>query len=234
LLSLLLLLSLRRKVRVWRCVLLFRFFHLGLLIASDQYTTIVSESRHSIVVKNSEFLGFAAPSPTLELALLWLEGIRGRYPEASHVCWAYKIGLQYRFSDDGEPSGTAGAPIFRVLELSGLDFLSVAVVRFYGGTNLGAGGLARAYGGVVAEMLRLAVKLEVLPRVAVRISVSFEFSSVLHRLLESFDLLERLDDFTESGLEVRFLGLESELLLLQDVLRDRTRGQGKLEYNNSR
>lgn len=195
------------------------------------FTTIVSESRHSIVVKNSEFLGFAAPSPTITVALSWLEGIRGRYPDASHVCWAYKIGSQYRFSDDGEPSGTAGAPMFRVLELSGLDFLTVAVVRFYGGTNLGAGGLARAYGGVIAELLRLAQRLEVKPRVKVRVLVPFEFIGVLHRLLEPLDVLERLDHFMESGLEVCFMGLQSELVLLQTELQNATRGKGKLEYN---
>ncbi len=193
------------------------------------FTTLAKESRHSTVVKNSEFLGFAAPSPTREAALLWLEDIRGRYPDASHVCWAYKIGVEYRFSDDGEPSGTAGAPIFRVLELSGLDFLTVAVVRFYGGTNLGAGGLARAYGGVIAELLRLAVKIEVHPRVMVKIYVPFEFTSLLHRLLEPLDMLERLDEFTEAGLEVCFLGLESEVMPFQTALQNGTRGQGKLE-----
>ncbi len=195
------------------------------------FITVSSEFRHSIVVKNSEFLGFVAPSPTLEVALGWLEGVRGRYPDASHVCWAYKIGVQYRFSDDGEPSGTAGTPIFRVLESSGLDFLTVAAVRFYGGTNLGAGGLARAYGGVVAELLRLAVKIEVHPRVMVKISVPFEFISVLYRLLEPLDMLERVDGFTEAGLEVCFLGLESEVIQLKTLLQNATRGQGKLEYN---
>ena len=197
------------------------------------FMTISGESRFSIVVKNSEFLGFAVPSATVTVALTWLEDIRQRYSDASHVCWAYKIGSQYRFSDDGEPSGTAGAPMFRVLELSGLDFLTVAVVRFYGGTNLGAGGLARAYGGVIAELLRLAAKLEVHPRVVVTIKVPFEFMSVLYRLLEPLDLLERFDNFTQIGLEVRFLGLESEVIQLQMTLQNSTRGQGKLEYNAS-
>jgi putative IMPACT (imprinted ancient) family translation regulator len=198
------------------------------------FTTLSGESRFSLVVKNSEFLGFAAPSPTLEVALAWLKGIRGRYPDASHVCWAYKLGPQYRFSDDGEPSGTAGAPIFRVLELSGLDFLVVAVVRFYGGINLGAGGLTRAYGGVVAELLRVAPRIEVFPRVNVLIYVPFEFVSVLHRLLEPLDVLERSDNFTANGLEVRFLGLEAEVSLFKDELQNATRGKGKLEYNAHR
>ncbi len=193
------------------------------------YTTLVCETRHDLVVKNSEFIAFATPISSTENALEWLKTIRSKYKDASHVCWAYKIGVQYRFSDDGEPSGTAGAPIFRSLELSNLEAVCVAVVRFYGGINLGAGGLARAYGGAAAEVLRLAEKLEIHPRVAVKISVSFEQMSALHRLLEQFDTSNRVDDFTENGLEVCFEALESEIAKLEITLRDATRGHGILE-----
>ncbi len=193
------------------------------------HTTISSQVRYSIVVKNSEFLAFAAPISRLELFTFWLEQLRTRYPDASHVCWAYKIGALYRFSDDGEPSGTAGAPIYRVLEMSGLDFLVVAVVRYYGGINLGAGGLTRAYGGAAAEVLKIADRLEVHPRVSLKITVGFEQISVLHRLLEKFNLTQRADEFTENGLEVCCLVLLSDVPKLESLLPDVTRGDGKLE-----
>ncbi len=107
------------------------------------YTTLKSLARSSSVVKNSEFLGFAAPVTDIPAALEWLATLRLERADASHVCWAYRIGAQYRFSDDGEPSGTAGAPIYRAIQGSELDCVVVAVVRYYGGVNLGAGGLVR-------------------------------------------------------------------------------------------
>lgn len=190
------------------------------------YTTIQSLTRHEIVVKGSEFLAFANHTPSVTAALEWLKNLKAEFKEATHVCWAYRIGDQYRFSDDGEPSGTAGAPIYRSLEGSGLDFVAVAVVRYYGGTNLGAGGLVRAYGGAAAEVLRIALKLEVHPRVTVTIQVSFEQMNVLHHVLEQFNVQSREDKFTDQGLVVCFAALETDLEQLQILVRDKTRGQG--------
>jgi uncharacterized YigZ family protein len=193
------------------------------------FTTIQSLTRHDLVVKGSEFLAFANHTPSVNAALEWLKSIKTQYNDATHVCWAYRIGDQYRFSDDGEPSGTAGAPIYRSLEGSGLDFVTVAVVRYYGGVNLGAGGLVRAYGGAAAEVLRIAPKLEVHPRVAVIVRVGFGFISTLHNLLEQFDLQDRFDEFTDQGLNVKFSALKTDLEQLQILVRDATRGRGMIQ-----
>ena len=190
------------------------------------FTTIQSPTRHDLVVKNSEFLAFANHTPNVNSALEWVKSIKAQYKDASHVCWAYRVGDQYRFSDDGEPSGTAGAPIYRSLEGSGLDFVTVAVVRYYGGINLGAGGLVRAYGGAAAEILRISPKLEVFPRITVSVLVGFEQMNALYQLLEQFDLQARTDEFTDQGLRVKFAALETELESLQTLVRDATRGQG--------
>jgi uncharacterized YigZ family protein len=190
------------------------------------FTTLAKRSQHSEVVKNSEFLGFAVPAPDIKTALEFVAGLRLERPDASHVAWAYKIGSAYRFSDDGEPSGTAGAPILRALETSGLDYVTIAVVRYYGGVNLGAGGLARAYGGTAAETLRSAERLEVHPRIPVTISVSFEAIGALYRILEGFNLTAREDAFTEYGLTIRCQLLETDYVQLTVLVRDATRGQG--------
>ena len=179
-------------------------------------------------MKGSEFLAFANHTPTVSDALEWLKNLKAEFKEATHVCWAYRIDDQYRFSDDGEPSGTAGAPIYRSLEGSGLDFVAVAVVRYYGGTNLGAGGLVRAYGGAAAEVLRIALKLEIHPRVIVTIQVSFDQMNVLHHVLEKFNVQSREDEFTDQGLKVTFAALETDLEQLQILVRDKTRGQGAM------
>ena len=190
------------------------------------YTTVQGVTRHDQVVKGSEFIALVAPVPSVRAALEWLAGIRAERADATHVCWAYRVNDQYRFSDDGEPGGTAGAPIYRALEATGLDFVVVAVVRYYGGVNLGAGGLVRAYGGTAAEALRLAPRLEVHPRVRVQVRVGFEHTNALYRLLESFDTPDREDSFTDQGLQVAFNALETKVETLRLAVRDATRGQG--------
>ena len=184
--------------------------------------------RFSTVIKNSEFLGCAAPVSDMAVALEWLSQLRLERADASHVAWAYRIGPQYRFSDDGEPSGTAGAPIGRALEASGLDFVSVAVVRYYGGVNLGAGGLVRAYGGTASQTLRLAVRLEVHARVALLVAVSFEQMNALYRLLQMYDVLRREEQFTADGLELRADFLETDVMRFTRAVRDATRGAGRI------
>ena len=108
-------------------------------------------------IRKSRFLANAAPVDEPEQALAFLADIGD--PLATHNCWAYRIGQQYRFSDDGEPGGTAGRPILQAIEGQGFDRVIVVVTRWYGGIKLGVGGLARAYGGCAAECLRLAARV---------------------------------------------------------------------------
>lgn len=190
------------------------------------YTTLAGLARFSTVIKNSEFLGFAISVPDVAAALEWLTALRLERADASHVCWAYKVRMQYRFSDDGEPSGTAGAPIYRTLEASKLDCVVVAVVRYYGGVNLGAGGLVRAYATTASETLRTAVRLEVHSRVHLVVSVHFEQMNALYRLLEGYDVQGRDENFTAEGLELRADFLETDLNRLILTVRDATRGLG--------
>jgi uncharacterized YigZ family protein len=195
------------------------------------YVTLKSISEHSQVIKNSEFLAFVAPANEVKSALGFLQGIRAKHPDATHVCWAYKIRDQYRFSDDGEPGGTAGGPIFWALEGSGLECVVVAVVRYYGGVNLGTGGLVRAYAGTAAEALRIAERLEVQPRIRVRVQVGFEQMNALYQLLEDFDTSNREDEFSDQGLCIHFDALETDLDALRIKVRDATRGQGLVNTN---
>ena len=122
-------------------------------------------------IQKSRFIAKAAPVASEEEALAFLA--ENREPEATHNGYAYKIGLLYRFSDDGEPSGTAGKPILHAIEAQGLDRVAVLVVRYFGGVKLGAGGLVRAYGGVAAEALRRAPKVPLVERVELAFLVPF-------------------------------------------------------------
>jgi len=100
-------------------------------------------------VKGSKFLGHAAPVETKTTAEAFIAAISKQYHEATHNCFAYRIGLAdkivFRFSDEGEPPGTAGAPIYNVIESRKLRNIAIVVTRYFGGTKLGKGGLIRAY-----------------------------------------------------------------------------------------
>ena len=115
----------------------------------DEYFTIRSECRHEIKVKDSRFIGetFLIESP--DDAAMRLESVRKREFAATHHCFAWQTGLeksrQFKYSDDGEPSGTAGRPIYDVLVGSGVTNTLVVVTRYFGGTKLGTGGLTHAY-----------------------------------------------------------------------------------------
>lgn len=108
------------------------------------------------VIEKSRFLTYTAHTAGEEDARAFLASVRAGHPLATHVCYAFiadSIGNLQRFSDDGEPQGTAGMPILNVIKAQGLFETTVAVVRYFGGIKLGAGGLTRAYSSSAAEAL---------------------------------------------------------------------------------
>lgn len=184
--------------------------------------------RHSTVVEGSEFLAFAIRADAPEEALAQVVALRGRYPDATHHCWAYQIGPLYRFADDGEPGGTAGQPILRAITGQGLDHLLCVVVRYYGGTKLGTGGLVRAYGGAAAECLRLAPRLHIRPRVARSVQVPYDQVSALYHLLGQYDVLRGPEDYSGVGVRLEVQLFPEDLSGFAQALQDATRGSGLL------
>ena len=114
----------------------------------NRYKTIKQPAREEYVINKSRFIGHACPCQTEEQALAFLKRIREEYRDATHNCYAYVIGENagiMRYSDDGEPGGTAGMPIIEVMKNRGVVNACVVVTRYFGGVLLGAGGLVRAY-----------------------------------------------------------------------------------------
>lgn len=111
-------------------------------------------------VKHSRFIGVVIPCTSEREARRHLQQLHDEHPNANHIAFAYRIqtpaGLAYRFHDAGEPAGTAGRPIFQHLEGKNLVNLLVAVIRYFGGVKLGAGGLTRAYGNTAKKTLEAA------------------------------------------------------------------------------
>ena len=118
--------------------------------------TLIQEAACEEEVRKSRFLTLAAPVASVEAAMAFIA--RVSVPTATHNCWAWKLGNQYRFNDDGEPGGTAGRPILAAIEGQDCDQVVVVVIRWFGGIKLGTGGLVRAYGGCAARCLQQAEK----------------------------------------------------------------------------
>lgn len=113
------------------------------------FKTILKEASEEYIVQKSRFIGHAAPVESEEEAIQFINKIRTLHRSATHNCYAYIIGQNagiMRYSDDGEPSGTAGVPILNVLSTKGLVNVCAVITRYFGGILLGAGGLVRAYG----------------------------------------------------------------------------------------
>lgn len=134
--------------------------------------------RTEIEVKRSQFITFIAHTPSIASAKSFINGLKQQFPDARHHCYGYIAGApdnsnSYGFSDDNEPSGTAGMPIFTHLKHSNLGEITLVVVRYFGGTKLGTGGLARAYSAAAKSALEiLTTKLHINMR---KLELEFEF-----------------------------------------------------------
>jgi len=114
----------------------------------QEYKTLHGRGEDEIEIEKSVFIGYSAPVSSEDEAAIFIDSIRQRHKEATHNVWAYIIGMNMeiqRYSDDGEPKGTAGIPVLEVMKKEELRNVAVVVTRYYGGTKLGAGGLVRAY-----------------------------------------------------------------------------------------
>lgn len=177
-------------------------------------------------IQKSRFIAKAAPVESPESALAFLRSVSE--PAATHNCWAYQIGLHYRFSDDGEPGGTAGQPILRAIQAQGLDQVMVVVTRYFGGIKLGAGGLVRAYGGIAAQCLRAAPKREIVPLVRLQLEAPFELAGQVYGLLERWKLARASETYSQAGLVVEIVIEEARLEEFRRAMVDGTRGRSIL------
>jgi uncharacterized YigZ family protein len=127
-----------------------------------------------------------------------LQSVRARMPDANHHAFAWRLGRgenDFRYSDDGEPSGSAGRPMLQQLDGRELTDVLAVVTRYFGGTKLGTGGLVRAYGGAVKEALDLAEIVEVIPHATIRIAHAYEDSGAIASVLNQFDIQPSSSDY---------------------------------------
>jgi uncharacterized YigZ family protein len=189
----------------------------------DSYITVREEASDEVVITKSRFIGYATPCETEEDALAFLRRIREMHRDARHHCYAYVIGLNagvMRYSDDGEPGGTAGLPMMDVLKNAGAVNCCVVVVRYFGGVLLGTGGLVRAYtlGCKIALEAAGLVRMELSDVLRCRVSYPL-WNSVQYALQKlpvqlgetvyaedvAFDLIVRKKDAETAMLQLRNL-----------------------------
>ena len=163
--------------------------------------TLVAAFQHSVDIKKSRFLAHASPVETSQQALAYVQRVSD--PSATHNCWAYRIGQDYRFNDDGEPGGTAGRPILQAIEGQGIDRAVVVVTRWYGGIKLGAGGLARAYGGTAAECLRLAERVPIVMMARLGVHCDFADLTLMKARLKEIGTEFEQENFDATGVTLQ-------------------------------
>jgi uncharacterized YigZ family protein len=189
--------------------------------------TLQGAARLQQDIRKSRFIAQAAPVDDAAAALAHVA--RASAADATHNCWAYRIGASYRFSDDGEPGGSAGRPILAAIEGQGLDRVAVVVTRWFGGIKLGVGGLVRAYGGCAAECLRLADKRALVERARLRVRCDYAAAATLHAKLRDFEAVRRAEVAHADGAELEFDLPAGRVAELEAFVRDLTRGRGGVE-----
>ena len=152
----------------------------------QDYKTVLLEAEAEFTEKRSRFIAQVAPVKSEEEALEFLEKVRTKHREARHNVYAYIVRENNisRFSDDGEPSGTAGLPVLNVLTRQGLTDVCVVVTRYFGGILLGAGGLARAYGKSAADGVLAAGACEMIYSEVFSVTVEYSLLGKIQHVLE--------------------------------------------------
>ncbi|MCX7553547.1 IMPACT family protein [Marinicella sp. S1101] len=186
---------------------------------------ITQTNTNEEVIKKSLFIGVCAHIECPQDFQSFLE--QHQDLNATHNCWAYRVGDEYRFNDDGEPSGTAGKPILAAIEGAGFDYTAALVIRHYGGIKLGTGGLARAYGGTIAKNLQNAAHKTFVPTTSLQVEVPFESSQLLFKYVAEFNAKVSTQKFNESGLVAVIELAVIELNKFRVTLTDASKGQAR-------
>lgn len=166
----------------------------------DTYKTVTQPAEGYITEKKSKFIAHIFPVKSADEVKEILDEQRKKYYDARHICWGYMLGWErnnFRSNDDGEPSGTAGRPILGQINSAGLTDVLITVVRYFGGTLLGTGGLIRAYKGAAAEAIAKGEIVEKTVDDTIEITFDYTLLNEVMRVLKQFDTIRWTQDFTD-------------------------------------
>lgn len=199
-----------------------------------EYKTVELESSDYFVEKKSKFIGYAKPVSTQDEAVEFINSIKSKHCDATHNVYAYVLreNNTQRYSDDGEPSGTAGVPVLDVILKENVTDVCVVATRYFGGTLLGAGGLVRAYSHTSKIALDAAHIITMANCQIYSVIVDYSFYDRLNVLLSEFGANVIKSDFSTS-VSVEFSIKEDISELLKDKLTDISNGKYSLNYLRS-
>ena len=185
------------------------------------YKTIRSAAVGTITVEKSEFIAKIAPVKTSFEAMAFIDSVRQEHRKARHNCYAYTLreGFETRFSDDGEPSGTAGVPILDVIQKNDLQDVAIVVTRYFGGILLGKGGLCRAYSSAASAAVSAASIMDMQSARDCLICFEYSFYDRLLRILPKYQIKTVSTDFSEL-VSMKLLIPEENCAPFADALRE--------------
>ena len=178
------------------------------------------------VIEKSKFIAAALHVDTVEQAVEFVNAKKKKYFDATHNCYAYIVGDKVKFSDDGEPQGTAGMPILDCIKNNNLDFVCVVVTRYFGGIKLGAGGLVRAYSGSCADALHACQVVTMLPCERIQVVVDYSMLKVLRKALLGIAL--ETDVIYSDVVTLQYLFPTTLSTTITNIVTENTLGKGVL------
>lgn len=167
----------------------------------DFYLSATGETTHEIVIQRSRFICTLKRIDGFDDALSFVKSVKKKYSDATHNCYAFisnAAGTEQRFSDDGEPQGTAGQPMLEVLKKKGIFMTATVVTRYFGGVKLGAGGLVSAYTRAVAETVENAKIVKNVVGVSLEIKCGYEMYNALLQALKDKVFATLSTDFADN------------------------------------
>ncbi|MBQ8624191.1 MAG: YigZ family protein [Oscillospiraceae bacterium] len=197
------------------------------------YKTIYDPAQASFVEQKSEFIGYIAPVKTNEEAVAFIESVRSENRKARHNCYAYVLrdGMISRYSDDGEPQGTAGPPILDVIQKSGLTDVCIVVTRYFGGILLGKGGLTRAYSTGASLAVNAARLMIMCEAYEVTMTLDYSLYDKINYVLPDFEIKILATDYAER-ITLKLLVKEELAESLHEKLVDITNGNIEISKSN--
>ncbi|SDJ79038.1 uncharacterized protein, YigZ family [Halovenus aranensis] len=202
---------------------------------SERYRTVAGRGQARFEVRGSEFIGHVDAAATVEAAEAFVAAVREEYADATHNVPAYRVRaepLREYADDDGEPGGSAGKPALNVLQQEAVENVVAVVTRYYGGTNLGVGGLARSYSRAIKDALDDAGVVEQRPHERFVVTVAYDDSGTVRGILESTGV-DFEADYAEAVAFVVSVP-ETEAASLRDRIRSATSGRASFETPDDR
>ncbi|GIK41071.1 MAG: YigZ family protein [Chloroflexota bacterium] len=200
---------------------------------SQRYPIPAGEARIELHVKNSRFIGRAGYTPSVAEAKAFIEKVKAEEPACSHAVYAFAVGygasVTHGMSDAGEPSGTAGRPALAVVKGSGLGDVTVVIVRYFGGTKLGTGGLVKAYTETAQAALAELPLAEKVERRSVQVTLPYAAYEPVKRMVVAHQGQVDAEEFA-AQVTLRLTFTADDLPAFQAALAETTSGQVTVEF----